>query len=503
MHTILDKLEHPVAAVEKIDSTYKNAFQYTVLLVMMMIKMNYSESCRCRRRRRSSASVFSLFVTTFFLLSLLGNEKNNVKSWSYSPNNAVTSPTSRRRSPLMTATTTTTTTTTTMSRQQQKQPSTSTSTSTSTTALFGMYDNPANPITTNPNNNSNDKNIIDEDEYMEIANLTLNQIIELIELSFFQGCYALSKGDTEPLKMFIVAVQTFAYKQQNEHVENGTENYVDSNGDSSITVSTMSSMITNPLNGRTSPVRPLEEEEMELRDTWIHAICLITTHVVATQELEEQQQDQDDDDDDSSLTTTATATLDENNDDSNDENDTDIAIKVKMIYGPILNDLIAIHQSKLGLNVNQFIKSRKEILFPTNNDNNQDKNDNDNEKEIRKNNNNNILALDNDDDDNNSSPRPVVDEMNNDINIDPMEYAIVAQTINVLYNTLEVLSDDEDAIVIDDAATASAPAPADATAAVDAVIEEETASTTKKGKSSKKKKKKQQQSNSSGKGFGA
>jgi hypothetical protein len=450
---------------------------------MMMIKMNYSESCRCRCRRRSSASaVFSLFVTTFFLLSLLGNEKNNVTSWSYSPNNAVTtSSTSGRRSPLMT---------TTMSRQQQKQPSTSTS----TTALFGMYDNPANPITTNPNNNSNDKNIIDEDEYMEIANLTLNQIIELIELSFFQGCYALSKGDTEPLKMFIVAVQTFAYKQQNEHVENGTENYVDANGDSSITVSTMSSMITNPLNGRTSPVRPLEEEEMDLRDTWIHAICLITTHVVATQELEQQQQQQDQDD---------TATLDENDDDSNDENDTDIAIKVKMIYGPILNDLIAIHQSKLGLNVNQFIKSRKEILFPTNNT--QDDN-NDNEKEIskkKKNNNNNILALDNDDDDNNSSPRPVVDEMNNDINIDPMEYAIVAQTINVLYNTLEVLSDDEDAIVIDDAATASAPAPADATAAVDAVIEEETASTTKKGKSSKKKKKKQQQSNSSGKGFGA
>merc|ERR1712166_895784 len=107
---------------------------------------------------------------------------------------------------------------------------------------------------------------------------------------------------------------------------------------------------------------------------------------------------------------------------------------------------------------------------------------NDNEKEIskkKKNNNNNILALDNDDDDNNSSPRPVVDEMNNDINIDPMEYAIVAQTINVLYNTLEVLSDDEEAIVIDDAAPASAPA--DATAAVDAVIEGETASTTKKG----------------------
>ncbi|OEU06350.1 hypothetical protein FRACYDRAFT_254947 [Fragilariopsis cylindrus CCMP1102] len=329
-----------------------------------------------------------------------------------------------------------------MSRQQQKQPSTSTS----TTALFGMYDNPANPII-NPNNNSNDKNIIDEEEYMEIANLTLNQIIELIELSFFQGCYALSKGDTEPLKMFIVAVQTFAYKQQNEHVENGNENYVDANGDSSITVSTMSSMITNPLNGRTSPVRPLEEEEMDLRDTWIHAICLITTHVVATQELEEQQQQQQQDQDD-------TATLDENNDDSNDENDTDIAIKVKKIYGPILNDLIAIHQSKLGLNVNQFIKSRKEILFPTNNT--QDDN-NDNEKEIKtkkKNNNNNILALDNDDDDNNSSsPRPVVDEMNNDINIDPMEYAIVAQTIN--------------------------------------------------GKSSKKKKKKQQQSNSSGKGFGA
>merc|ERR1712166_732883 len=236
-------------------------------------------------------------------------------------------------------------------------------------------------------------------------------------------------------------------------VENGTENYVDANGDSSITVSTMSSMITNPLNGRTSPVRPLEEEEMDLRDTWIHAICLITTHVVATQELEEQQQDQDDDDD-SSLTATATATLDENDDDddNNDENDTDIAIKVKMIYGPILNDLIAIHQSKLGLNVNQFIKSRKEILFPTNNT--QDDN-NDNEKEISK------------------------KKKNNDINIDPMEYAIVAQTINVLYNTLEVLSDDEDAIVIDDAATA--PAPADATAAVDAVIEGETASTTKKG----------------------
>merc|ERR1712166_1307394 len=108
---------------------------------------------------------------------------------------------------------------------------------------------------------------------------------------------------------------------------------------------------------------------------------------------------------------------------------------------------------------------------------------NDNEKEIskkKKNNNNNILALDNDDDDDNKNARPVVDEMNNDINIDPMEYAIVAQTINVLYNTLEVLSDEEDVIAIDDAAPFSAPAPADATAQFDAVIEEETASTTKK-----------------------
>merc|ERR1712166_733302 len=96
---------------------------------------------------------------------------------------------------------------------------------------------------------------------------------------------------------------------------------------------------------------------------------------------------------------------------------------------------------------------------------------NDNEKEIskkKKNNNNNILALDNDDDDDNKNARPVVDEMNNDINIDPMEYAIVAQTINVLYNTLEVLSDDNDALVIDDASSATATA----TAAVDAVIEE-------------------------------
>jgi hypothetical protein len=449
------------------------------MVMIMMIKMSYSESCRrcCR-----SASVFSsLFVvTTFFLLSLLllqlGKQRNNghhnimfVESWSYSPNNNAATPMTK----LMTTTT---------SRQR---PSTTT-----TTALFGMYDNPANPNPiTNPNN-SNDKNIIDDDEYMEIANLTLNQIIELIELSFFQGCYALSKGNTEPLKMFIVAVQTFAYKQQNEHIDNQDINYVDSNGDSSITVSTMSSMITNPLNGRTSPVRPLEEQEMDLRDTWIHAICLMTTHVVSQQEQEQQKQQQKQQD---GITSDNIENDDdnENENNENDDTDTDIAIKVKMIYGPILNDLIAIHQSKLGLNVNQFIKSRKEILFPTNNG---DDNENENEKESSKikkeNNNNNILALDNDDSSANSN---VVDENNNDIDIDPMEYAVVAQTINVLYNTLEVLSDEEDAIVIDDA---------------DAVIEEEITQTPSSSKRKKSYKKKQSNSSSSsssssGKGFGA
>jgi len=200
----------------------------------------------------------------------------------------------------------------------------------------------------------------EEDEYMEIESLSSDQILELIELSFFQACFALSKGDSEPLKLFIVAVKTAAKKFEKA---------------SAIA-------ITKTVNSLPSSIgRPLEEQEQELRDTWIQAIYLMLGHTLALG------------DDDFVVVNDGTTT----NKDTN---------SVADLYGPILDDLVAIHNTGMGLNVNQFISTRKDILMPPKN----------------KKKDNNPLMLE-----------------ENDENDDLVQLAVVTQTVKLLYTTLEVL----------------------------------------------------------------
>jgi len=208
----------------------------------------------------------------------------------------------------------------------------------------------------NTNNDNDDQEEEQEQEYMEIESLSSDQILELIELSFFQACFALSKGDVEPLKLFIVAVKTAAVQKFE--------------GASAIA-------IMKTVNSLPSSIgRPLEQQEQELRDTWIQAIYLMLEHTLG---------------DDVFVVGGSVSSSNDNN-------------SVANTYGPILDDLVQIHNTGMGLNVNQFVSTRKDILMPKNNDNI------------------NPLVLDDDDDDD-----------------DLVQLAVVTQTVKLLYTTLEVL----------------------------------------------------------------
>lgn len=76
---------------------------------------------------------------------------------------------------------------------------------------------------------------------------------------------------------------------------------------------------------------------------------------------------------------------------------------VAKTYGPILVDLVAIHRTGMGLNMNQFVASRRDILLPKKN----------------------ILALEDGPEDD-----------------DLVQLSVVTQTINVLYTTLIVLDEE-------------------------------------------------------------
>jgi len=187
---------------------------------------------------------------------------------------------------------------------------------------------------------------------MEIESLSSGQIIELIELSFFQACFALSKGDVEPLKLFIVAVKTAAKKFEGASA----------------------SAITQIINAMPPSVRPLEPQEQELRDTWIRAIYLVLFYVVED-------------------------FADVSGGDGDDKD------SVAQIYGPILVDLVAIHKTGLGLNVNQFVETRKDILLPPKD---------------------NLFVLE--------------DGLEDD---DMLQLAVVTQTINVMFTTFVVLGEEQ------------------------------------------------------------
>ena len=188
----------------------------------------------------------------------------------------------------------------------------------------------------------------DEDpKVIEIESLSSDQKIELIELSFFQACFALSKGNMEPLKLFIVAVRMLASQEKN----------------------CSATTIIRAVDNCPPTIRPLEPQEQELRTTWIQAIVLMLRHL---------------------------GTLESDVDDVGIDS-------IRETYNPaILSDLVAIQKSGLGLNLQNFVAARKDILLPKSS----------------------ILALD-------------------DAEDDPVQLAIVSQTIQVLFNTAVVVSEEE------------------------------------------------------------
>jgi len=212
---------------------------------------------------------------------------------------------------------------------------------------FSSRKQPIYPFSTAISASSTNSDEEEEPQFIEIESLTASQVTELIELVFFQACYALSKGDLEPLRLFCVAVTTAAIKKFPTASANA---------------------LIQMVNDLPPSTRPLEPQEVDLRATWIKAIYLVMGHVL----------------DDF-----------ENSDD-----------EVAATYGPILIDLVAIHKTGMGLNANKFVESRRDILLP--------------ETTAA-----NPLALEEDD------------------VVDPLQLAVVTQTINVLFTTLLVLEQEE------------------------------------------------------------
>ena len=184
----------------------------------------------------------------------------------------------------------------------------------------------------------------EEGDFIEVESLTASQVTELIELSFFQACYALSKGDVEPLKLFIVAVVTATKKHQGASAK----------------------ALALTVDSLPPSMRPLEAQERDLRETWIKAVYLMMAHVLEGFET----------------------------------NETD---EVAKTYGPILVDLVAIHRTGMGLNVNQFVASRRDVLLPKRNP---------------------LILEDGPEDE------------------DLVQLSVVTQTINVLFTTLVVLDEE-------------------------------------------------------------
>ena len=214
-----------------------------------------------------------------------------------------------------------------------------------------------------------DKNDDSDDEVISIESLSSSQLVELIELSFLQACMAMAKtGDIGPLKLFIVAVKAAKEKDSQQNI-----------GDLIKAVDNCPSQQLG---------RPLDPSEKEIRAIWIHSISLMLWRVQCG------------DDDSKPLPTTVPSDL-------------GIEEKVANLYFPVLDDIVAIHKSGLGLNVDRFVSSRKEILMPSKNDSQR-----------------NLLLIDEDDGGGDDGG--------------PVQLAIVTQTIKVLYNTLEVLDELEE-----------------------------------------------------------
>ena len=186
---------------------------------------------------------------------------------------------------------------------------------------------------------------------IEIESLSPCQILELIEFSFLQSCLALSKGvSIEPLQLFIIAVKVAS--------KHGTS-----------VIEVLGAL--KELSSTSTSQRPLDFAEETLRNTWIQAIYLMLAHLgdcaIQTKDID------------------------------------DVIVNT---YSPILEDLIAIQRSGLGLNTETFVERRRDILFPESAQGRQN---------------------------------PLLIEQEQ---INPIQFAIVSQTIKLLFYT--VLVDGED-----------------------------------------------------------
>lgn len=200
--------------------------------------------------------------------------------------------------------------------------------------------------------------IADDDDggqMMDIEQLTMSQQLQLIDFSFVQALIALSKtGDEEPLNLFILAVKMAAKRMMSsKESEDG---------------SSLPAFIDSvPQN-----VKRFDEQEMKVRNTWITAVCMVLDHVVPEEY-------------DGIF--------------GGDVSESAIAGDAIKTYGPILKDLVAIHESGHGLNIDNFVESRRDVLGIQTST---------------------VLALEGTAE-------------------DDMQLAIVSQTIKVMYNTLVVL----------------------------------------------------------------
>ena len=298
----------------------------------------------------------------------------------------------------------------------------------------------ATTTTTNSNDNNNldddDDDDDDDSKVIEIESLTYNQLLELIEISFLQACLALMKGETDAVQLFIVGVKAASMQQPSA-------------------IQLIQDVNSSPSSSNIGGRRPLDEQEQNLRGIWIQAIYLMIAH------LDEKE---------SFFTSIDISQIDKS---------------VSDIYSPtILNDIVAIHQSGLGLNVPNFITTRRNILFPEQN-------------------NNPLLLLEE-------------EEEQQQRQLDVIEVAIVSQTIKLLYYALLVLEDDEE-----DEKGSSSLSEAESQAfnyakkrtengteeeemltAIESLIDDANKASKKKTKKKKKKSQNQKKASSGGRGFG-
>lgn len=222
----------------------------------------------------------------------------------------------------------------------------------------------------------------EEPVVMAIESLSPSQIVELVELSFLQSVFAMAQGKLEELQLFIIAVKTASTH------EPSVSNLLKSLDD----LADQRKLVPDTTTEKEDRPRPLDPKERALRSTWIQVIYWLVAY------LSSQEEDN---------TTTII-----------DVEDIDPTI-TKRYSTEIIDDLVAIQKSGLGLNAQAFVERRQEHFFPTAT--------------------NNPLLLDEQD------------------AIDPIDKAIVSQTIKVLFYTLLVLADDGDnaTIITDSPSTTS------------------------------------------------